>query len=375
MKRIDRVDVREKLPLRRDPYWYRVEEGRYVGFRRMTRGTPGSWLARYYDGERYQQKPLADYVALDEKDRFGAARKDAEEWFKHLQAGGAPRSATVKGACEAYVEDRRTNKSEAAAQDAQTRFARLVYKDPIAKVALDKLTKPQVAAWKTRVLKDGASRASFNRNATALRAALNLALENGQATSAAAWLTELRPFENADGRRTQYLDRNKRQKLVEHASEEARPLFKAMTLLPLRPGDFAKLRVQDLDFDNRILRVPSGKTKPREVPLSDTALAHFKECAKDKLPSAWIFSRTDGGQWKKEAWRDEIKLAAAGAGLPRATVAYALRHSTITDLVKSGLDLFHCAKVSGTSVKMIEAHYGQLRNEHARAALEKLALA
>jgi site-specific recombinase XerD len=64
-----------------------------------------------------------------------------------------------------------------------------------------------------------------------------------------------------------------------------------------------------------------------------------------------------------------------GAKLPRAIVAYTLRHSVITDLVTGGLDLFTVAKLAGTSVVMIEKHYGHLQREHARSALEKLALA
>jgi site-specific recombinase XerD len=51
-----------------------------------------------------------------------------------------------------------------------------------------------------------------------------------------------------------------------------------------------------------------------------------------------------------------------------------LRHSTITDLVTGGLDLFTVAKISGTSVAMIEKHYGHLQREHARQALKMLSL-
>jgi len=104
-------------------------------------------------------------------------------------------------------------------------------------------------------------------------------------------------------------------------------------------------------------------------------VTHFKACAKGKLPAAWLVARADGAQWKKEAWRDEIKAAARKAKLPQATVAYTLRHSVITDLVTGGLDLFTVAKLAGTSVVMIEKHYGHLQRELARAALEKLAMA
>ena len=62
------------------------------------------------------------------------------------------------------------------------------------------------------------------------------------------------------------------------------------------------------------------------------------------------------------------------AGLPAATTAYAMRHSAITDLVTGGLDLLTVAQLSGTSVAMIEKHYGHLQADHAVAALALLAL-
>src|SRR5258705_3407475 len=58
--------------------------------------------------------------------------------------------------------------------------------------------------------------------------------------------------------------------------------FTTLALLPVRPGDVPKLRVQDLDTNNRMLRIPVGKDKPpREIPLPDEAFAHLKECAKE----------------------------------------------------------------------------------------------
>jgi site-specific recombinase XerD len=81
-----------------------------------------------------------------------------------------------------------------------------------------------------------------------------------------------------------------------------------------------------------------------------------------------------GARWNKDAWKRPIKEAAKVAKLSRATTAYTLRHSVITDLVVGGLDLMTVAKLSGTSVVMIEKHYGHLRAEHARKALATLEL-
>ena len=95
---------------------------------------------------------------------------------------------------------------------------------------------------------------------------------------------------------------------------------------------------------------------------------------KDKQPEDFLFCRADRRQWKKEGWRDAINDAAKAAKLPTETCAYSLRHSAITDLVTSGLDLFHVAQLSGTSVVMIEKNYGHLQRKQVRAGLQVLGL-
>ena len=240
---------------------------------------------------------------------------------------------------------------------------------------LAKATRADFEAFRKRLRKSIASDTSFNRALTPIRAAMNHARNVGKVATDQAWRKALKPVEAAAKRRELYLDAGQRSKLIEHASEEGRRYLNVLRLLPLRPGDVAKLRVSDFSAEQRSLAVPQGKTEPRLIPLSAEAVAHFRECAKDKLPAAWLIARDGGAQWKKEAWRDEIKLAAAGAKLPHATCAYSIRHSVVTDLVIGGLDIFTVAKLSGTSVSMIERHYGHLQREHARAALDKLARA
>lgn len=377
MKRVDRVEARNKLPLRRDPYWQRLSEGRYLGFRRMTSGTPGTWLARAYDGAHYVYATLDGIDQLADKERYDAAKTKAEEWFKHIDAGGSTEALTVKCACVAYVDHQRQEEGEQAGRNAEGFFNRLVYSDPIAKIELSKLKVHHVEAWRKRVIGDRdmsvvSNRSSFNRNITPVRAALNLAHRTGKVASDQPWLLQLEALDNATNRRTLYLDRDDRRELVAKSSEEARPLFASLNMLPMRPGEVAALKVENLKAGQRSLEIPISKTECRVIPLPDDAVSYFKQCAKGKLPGAWLVSRADGSQWKKEAWRDEIKVAARKAKLPRATVAYTLRHSLITDLVTGGLDLFHVAKLAGTSVAMIEKHYGHLQNDHARKALEKL---
>jgi integrase len=373
--RIDRVETRARLAIRRDPYWQRIAEGQYIGFRRMTPGRAGTWLARAYVGEKYAFKTLGDFAPAAEKERFDAARKAAADWFRHLEQGGSTDKTTVKAACESYVAYLKRERGEAPAKDAEGTFRRLVDSDTIAGIDLAKLKPAHVSGWRERIFALG-SKSYFNRNLTALRAALNLAHDEGKVASDFAWSKALRPLklDANEGRRELYLDRGERARLLAKASGELKPLLTAWLLLPVRPGDIAKLRVEDLDEKQRALRIPQGKSASRVIPLTAEAFAHFKACARSKLPGAWLIARAEGGQWDRFAWRDEIRDAVKAAKLPKATCAYTLRHCAITDLVTEGVDIFTIAKIAGTSVAMIDKHYGKLRQEHARKALAALSL-
>ena len=99
----------------------------------------------------------------------------------------------------------------------------------------------------------------------------------------------------------------------------------------------------------------------------------FAEQVRGKLPAASIFARSSGEAWNKDAWKHPIKEAVNKTGLPSAASAYTLRHSVITDLIRARLPILTVAQLSGTSVAMIEKHYGHLVRDDAEEALSKLA--
>jgi site-specific recombinase XerD len=371
--RLDRVDARKRLAIRREPHWHRLSEGRHLGFRRMTGESPGTWIARAKIGDRYHQKPLGDFAELDPSQKFDAAASLAAQWFRHLDLGGSTEKITVQQACANYVAKLRTERTEAAAKDAEGTYRRSVNSDKIAEVELSKLAPRDIDDWRGRLLKGKRTRAYCNRIMTALRAALNLAHARRDVASDLAWKQGLKALDAPSGRRTLYLDRQQRRDLIDEASDELKPLVTALCLLPLRVGELVQCRVGDFDSAHGVLRV-TGKTGSRDIPLSKDAVTFFRECAKGKTPAAYLVSRADGRQMDRFWWRNETKVAAAGAKLPRNTVLYSVRHSVIADLVTGGLDLFTTGQVSGTSVAMIEKHYGKLRAQVARKALAGLSL-
>ncbi|WP_420823154.1 tyrosine-type recombinase/integrase [Tsuneonella mangrovi] len=202
-----------------------------------------------------------------------------------------------------------------------------------------------------------------------------MVLKSGAPNTDAAWQEALRPFKGADKRRELYLDRDERRKLIDATCEEARPFVKALCLLPLRPGALAGLTVRDFDKRTRSLTIGKDKNgNPRQISLPQVIADFFADQVKDKLPAAPIFARAGGEAWNKDAWKYPIKEAVKAAGLPGAASAYTLRHSVITDLIRARLPILTVAQLSGTSVAMIESHYGHLVRDDAEEALASIAI-
>jgi integrase len=382
---LSKVGERGRLKAQREPHWQRLRAGCFLGFRPSMRGGKGTWIARAYDEDarKYRVKSLGDFGALTGNEMFAAAKKEAEKLAELVKAGGQVRAKieTVADACREYAKTR---------PEAGERFRRYVYDDALAKVKLDKLRRRHVQEWRERLearpalvsrrkkgepIQRKRAASTVNRDMAVLRAALAKVLSPGAPNSEAAWQEALKSTPNANGRRTLYLDRGQRRKLLEMTDAEVAPFVRALCLLPLRPG--ALLALTAGDFDKRTAELTIGKDKtgkPRRIQLPLEAASLFTAQAKDKLPGAPLLMRTNGKAWNKDSWKLHIAAAVAAADLPSEATAYTLRHSTITDLVSAGLPLLTIAQISGTSADMIERHYGHLASDAAMKALGELAI-
>lgn len=379
-------------------YWEKISTGRHVGVRKSK--TAATWYARTYDPDARKQvrRALGAFDYLPPSERFSAAVKAAQDWFKRADAGLSAAVVTVQEACERYVQALRDDpdKGDAAATDAAGFVRRFIEHDKVAVMPVDKLARGHVADWRKRMERKAVkppkrgrhcrskeppapprtrSGASINRNMVFLRAALRLAQAEGYVANDQAWAQPLKPIKGVSGRRELYLTREQRQSLIGNAREDAQSFLQALAELPLRVGAVAALRVGDYDKRNKLLTVRKDKAGAgRSIPLPASAVVLIAEAARGKLPTAPLFSRWDGEPWTLTTWTAAIKHAATAAELPGETVAYTLRHCAIADLVIAGCDLNTVAKISGTSLAMIANHYGKLRQDVARDALAMLAL-
>jgi integrase len=148
------------------------------------------------------------------------------------------------------------------------------------------------------------------------------------------------------------------------------PLVRFAAATGLRPQEWAGLERRDVDRTARIVSVRRtvadgdvrdlAKTDAsrRQVPLSARALA-----ALDELPLQFgglLFPSPRGELLDLDNWRRREWAPALEASGVRTRRIYDLRSTFVSHALAAGISVFELAKIAGTSVRMIEHHYGAL---------------
>ena len=360
-KRISVARERNALPERRSPYWQALKRGFQIGCRKLNGGE--YWLARAYVGnDKYEQRPLAGVQNWEE------AVRASKGFFDHVERGGTVSRDTVSEVFDEYCKTTKASPTHGTVKASLGDLANVNINDPKLGAHLTQWMKSD-ALTKQANGKERSS-ATIKRMVAPLKAALNANIKNIVSTD---WQRNLACEKVETTSRELYLTIDQRRQLIEHAAPDAKPFIKLLCSVPLRPGDWHDRTVLHFNRRTKTLRVES-KNHERDVPLSTATYALLEAAAKDKTPLAPLFTRSSGAAWDKQSWNEAIKAAASRAKLPAETCAYTLRHSTITDLVTTGLDLVQVAKLAGTSLKMIDLHYGKLRADQQLSALDKIAV-
>jgi integrase len=140
------------------------------------------------------------------------------------------------------------------------------------------------------------------------------------------------------------------------------PLVPFVAATGLRPLEWARLERRDLDREARLLTVRGTKTSgsSREVPLSGRALAALARTLA-RLDSPFLFPAAEGGPLNLNNFRRRLwKVAVEASGVATPARIYDLRATFASTALAGGVTIFELAKMMGTSVTMIERHYGTL---------------
>jgi len=148
------------------------------------------------------------------------------------------------------------------------------------------------------------------------------------------------------------------------------PAFAAAT--GLRPEEWQALERRGIDRRSGVVTVARtvsdgeivelGKTarSRRQVPLTRRALGAL-EAIPPRLDTQLVFPAPRGGVLNIDNFRRRVwSPAVEGSGVRRPARLYDLRSTFASDALAAGVTVFELARIMGTSVAMIERHYGAL---------------
>ncbi|NKB71379.1 MAG: tyrosine-type recombinase/integrase [Candidatus Latescibacteria bacterium] len=119
----------------------------------------------------------------------------------------------------------------------------------------------------------------------------------------------------------------------------------------LRVGEIVRLRLEDIDFDRKMIHVRRGKgRKDRYTLLSELSVALVRSYIREYQPVTWLFPGARPGRHLTEtSVQKVVRAARIKAGIPQQATSHTLRHSFATHLLDAGVDLRYIQELLGHS--------------------------
>lgn len=413
--KIDTPAKRHKLPIAKKPAWERLAPGVFLGYRKSSDAR--KWLVRYRDPDapkgasnpyKVQVFADADDAHIDDgksinfRQASAEALKLAEAVTRLPSAKGEP-PLTVRRAVEEYIavrnaRDRRNKDREDIRSDADTRLSRNVLSDKdLCDTKLKNTTPEQLLKWLNNLQLKAATK---KRLAGDFKAALRQASERYAKFLPPTWKTEISSAltvknDEPNSRDIQVLSVDQIKaalcaaKEVDEAENWGGDLYRLMVALAStgarfsqvvrikRKDAFPQTRVDGVETTNCKIMVPrsrkgrGGKIEPATkwtVTTTDFAVltsgpdtdpdGPLLQRWKNEEVSPTVWQRGNRAAWYHASeltrpWQQIVKRA----GLPKHTVPYAFRHSSIVQKLKAGVPVTIVAALHDTSPAMVQKHY------------------
>lgn len=147
----------------------------------------------------------------------------------------------------------------------------------------------------------------------------------------------------------------------------------------LRVSELVELRFEDIDTEERLVRVVGKGDKQRFVPLGDMALQRLEAYmsyrvemeASDRKSASVVFLNRRGQKLTRVMIFTMIRKAVAAAGIDKAVSPHSFRHSFATHLLIGGADIRQVQVLLGHSDITTTEIYTHLDYDHLRRTVEE----
>lgn len=370
----------------------------------------GWWFSRVrLDDGRYQKRRLA---RADDPPRtadgktvltFSDAQDEALEAAEKIKAGidKAPTlessTFTVNDAARYYGDNHDSKSLKLTLRSYETHVAPKFGRRPVAELRTE-----EIRAWRNK-LKNSRARlrsskaktnyreqnedddpkelerrrkATANRVLTVFKSILNYARNEIDELDVSDTWSRVKPYKDVDAARVRPLDEHEARRLLKACEPHFRDIASAAILTGARYGSLAEMRVSDFELAAGTVYVRRGKTTKsrKHMKLTADGLKLFSRLTQGRKPNAIMFLQPNGRPWGKSDQCRPMDEAITKAKIePRATF-HNLKDTFVTHLIRKGLPFAHISTLVGTSVRMLETHYGHLRESDVEEAFLEAAM-
>ncbi len=347
-----------------------IENG--IGFERLSNGDGRYSVSIMVDGQRIHR--------VIGKESEGVTRKQAEEFIERVKTDsrfgrlnlpkGRKTVLGVRQAGENYL----SKLEDEGGKDIPKKRQRLnLHISPFFKgKPLSSVTTFDIERYKKFRLASEATAGTINRELAVISHLFNKAMEWRWINHKPAIIKRLKE----DTGRIVYLTTAQIEKLLEAAREDQDPhifpFIKIGLETSMRHMEILSIQVNNIDLGKRVIYIPKAKAGARDQPITQSLVGFLGEYLqsidhdqKFLFPSKKIYREYRGYMG------EPFKRVVERAGLEQA-VPHTMRHTAITQLVQSGVDLPTVQRISGHKTLAMVAKYSHQNGPHIQAAMDKL---
>jgi integrase len=180
---------------------------------------------------------------------------------------------------------------------------------------------------------------------------------------------------------------DERDSILKHFKEKHTFYYPFLSMLfgtGARPSEIIALRWGDVDLKSGVVSISKSRYRDtdsptktvaseREIAIGEPIIALLKEIKPLHVTeNDFVFKNQEGNPIIEDKWRAKYWYRALRACGVRARKFYATRHTFISVALTRGVKIKWLAEYCGTSVAMIEKHYGKYLDGDSKEQLQKL---
>jgi integrase len=332
----------------------------------LPKGSSVWWLQYYQNGVKRRESAETS----NRKEALEKLKLRIAELTTGSVTGLTPKKTRISELAEDFIRDYKIN-GRSSLDDAETRW-RLHLEPFFGRMKASQVTSVLLNKYVDKRQQAGAANGTINRELAALKRMFNL---GHQATPPRVFFIPHFPKLTESNARQGFLEDAQYQRLLESCPEIwFQALVEAGCTYGWRIGELLKLRVNQIDLENQVIRLHPGTTKNkegREVTMTQAIHDLFELCVEGKEPEEFLFTRPNGKNVRdfRDAW-DKARMA---AGVPT-LLFHDLRRTAARNFRRAGIAEGVIMKIGGWKTRSVFERYAIVSHSDIEDALQKLEL-